>query len=58
MSTASVMTDVLNFMQLRAPFSPTVSALRKNYIRDDLVSLVGEKPGRIDADHNRVKVSR
>jgi hypothetical protein len=50
MSATPEMTDVFQFMELRAPFSPETKSLRQNYIRDDFVGLRGEKPDRIDTD--------
>ncbi len=56
MSTTPGMTNVFQFMELRAPFSPDSKALRQKYIRDDVVVSRGEnqdgvpKSARIDAD--------
>jgi hypothetical protein len=50
MSATPEMTDVFQFMELRAPFSPETKSLRQNYIRDDFVGLRGEKSDRIDTD--------
>jgi hypothetical protein len=50
MTATPEMTNVLRFMELRAPYSPPGKALRQNYIHDDVVSLCGVKPCRIDAD--------
>lgn len=37
MSVKPEMTNVLQFMELRAPFSPEAEVLRQSYIRDDIV---------------------
>src|SRR5437764_761079 len=50
MNTSVEMTDVFQFMELRAPFSPEAKMLRQHYIRDDLVGFCDDKPCRIDAD--------
>ena len=44
------MTNVFNFMELRAPYSPEAKALRQNYIRDDFMGFLKGKPCRLEAD--------
>ncbi|MBI5885723.1 MAG: hypothetical protein HZB85_03980 [Deltaproteobacteria bacterium] len=50
MSTTPGVTDIFQFMELRAPFLPDTKALRQNYIRDDLFRIVNGRPERVDAD--------
>lgn len=44
------MTDVFQFMELRAPSSPEPTALRQHYVFDDSVGYALDRPARIDAD--------
>jgi hypothetical protein len=46
----SEMSNVFQFMELRAPFSPEEKSLRQNYIVDNLIVSNGEASARIDAD--------
>ncbi len=50
MSVTPEMTDIFQFTELRAPFTPEGKSLRQNYIRDDFVGLLNDKPSRIDTD--------
>jgi hypothetical protein len=50
MSDTPDMTDIFQFMEVRAPFSPDTRSLRQNYIRDDFVGLRDSKPNRIETD--------
>lgn len=50
MSAKPEMTDVFQFMELRAPFTPDATSLRRNFIYDDFVGYRGDTPDRIDAD--------
>lgn len=50
MSPTPEMTNVFQFMELRAPYTPEAKALRQNYIRDDFVGFRDDKPARVDSD--------
>jgi len=50
MSSSPEMTNLFQFMELRAPFSPEAKSLRQSYIRDDFIGLRGDNPDRIDTD--------
>ena len=50
MSVNPPMTDVLRFMEVRAPFSPEAKSLEQNYIRDDFIGVWNDKRGRYDSD--------
>jgi hypothetical protein len=50
MSDTPEMTDILQFIELRAPFSPEAKSLRRNYIYDDVIGFRNDQPTRIDVD--------
>ena len=51
MNATPEMTNVFQFMELRAPYSPEAKSLRQNYIYDDFIGYSkADKPDRIDTD--------